>query len=88
MIGGTVIKSLLGPKWTTWARTVVRGMDRPDWGNLRRVTPISANYGFERGAPIDRYYVDKFFTAQEAKEYGLIDEVLTSLKRRAEVGSS
>ena len=31
---------------------------------------------------------DKFFTAQEAKEYGLIDEVLTSLKRRAEVGSS
>jgi ATP-dependent Clp protease protease subunit len=31
---------------------------------------------------------DKFFTAQEAKDYGLIDEVLTSLKRRAEVGSS
>ncbi|HEX9539805.1 MAG TPA: ATP-dependent Clp protease proteolytic subunit [Streptosporangiaceae bacterium] len=31
---------------------------------------------------------DKFFTAQEAKEYGLIDEVLTSLKRRTEVGSS
>jgi ATP-dependent Clp protease protease subunit len=31
---------------------------------------------------------DKFFTAQEAREYGLIDEVLTSLKRRAEVGSS
>ena len=31
---------------------------------------------------------DKFFTAEEAKEYGLVDEVLTSLKRRAEVGSS
>jgi len=31
---------------------------------------------------------DKFFTAQEAKEYGLIDEVLTSLKRRTEVGST
>jgi ATP-dependent Clp protease protease subunit len=31
---------------------------------------------------------DKFFTAQEAREYGLIDEVLTSLKRRTEVGSS
>jgi ATP-dependent Clp protease protease subunit len=31
---------------------------------------------------------DKFFTAEEAKEYGLVDEVLSSLKRRTEVGSS
>jgi ATP-dependent Clp protease, protease subunit len=31
---------------------------------------------------------DKFFTAQEAQEYGLVDEVLTMLKRRGEVGSS
>ena len=31
---------------------------------------------------------DKFFTAQEAKEYGLVDEVLTMLKRKTEVGSS
>jgi ATP-dependent Clp protease protease subunit len=31
---------------------------------------------------------DKFFSAEEAKEYGLLDEVLTNLKRRAEVVSS
>ncbi len=31
---------------------------------------------------------DKFFTAEEAKEYGLVDEVLTTLKRRTEVRSS
>jgi ATP-dependent Clp protease protease subunit len=31
---------------------------------------------------------DKFFTAAEAKEYGLVDEVLTMLKRKTEVGSS
>ncbi len=31
---------------------------------------------------------DKFFSAEEAMEYGLLDEVLTNLKRRAEVGSS
>ena len=31
---------------------------------------------------------DKFFTAQEAKEYGLVDEVLTMLKRKPEVVSS
>jgi ATP-dependent protease ClpP protease subunit len=31
---------------------------------------------------------DKFFDAQEAKEYGMVDEVLTMLKRKSEVGSS
>jgi ATP-dependent Clp protease protease subunit len=31
---------------------------------------------------------DKYFSAEEAKDYGLVDEVLTNLKRKAEVGSS
>jgi ATP-dependent Clp protease protease subunit len=31
---------------------------------------------------------DRFFNAHEAKEYGLVDDVLTTLKRRSEVGSS
>jgi ATP-dependent Clp protease, protease subunit len=31
---------------------------------------------------------DKFFTAHEAQEYGLVDEVLTMIKRKSEVGSS
>lgn len=31
---------------------------------------------------------DTWFTAEEAKEYGLVDEVLTTLKRKTEVGSS
>ena len=31
---------------------------------------------------------DKFLTAAEAKDYGIVDEVLTMLKRKAEVGSS
>ena len=31
---------------------------------------------------------DKFFSAQEAQEYGLVDEVLTMLKRKPEVVSS
>jgi ATP-dependent Clp protease protease subunit len=31
---------------------------------------------------------DKFFTAAEAKDYGMVDEVLTMLKRRTEVVSS
>jgi len=32
----------------------------PDLGDLRRVTPIDPNWGFERGTPIDRVYVESF----------------------------
>jgi SAM-dependent methyltransferase len=77
MIGGTAIKSLLGPRWTTWARTVTRGLERPSWGNLRRVTPISTSYGFDRGTPIDRYYVNKFFTARRDVITGRVLEIQT-----------
>jgi ATP-dependent Clp protease protease subunit len=31
---------------------------------------------------------DKFFTAHEAKDYGLVDDVLTMIKRQPEVVSS
>jgi ATP-dependent Clp protease, protease subunit len=31
---------------------------------------------------------DRFFSPVEAKEYGLVDDVLTTIKRRSEVGSS
>ena len=77
MIGGTAIKTLLGPRWTTWARTVTRGLERPSWGNLRRVMPISTSYGFDRGTPIDRYYVDKFFRAQRSLVTGRVLEIQT-----------
>jgi hypothetical protein len=29
-------------------------------GSLRRVTPISSNWGLDRGRPIDRYYIENF----------------------------
>jgi glycosyltransferase involved in cell wall biosynthesis len=35
------------------------------FGDLRRTSPISDRFGFDRGAPIDRYYIEKFI-AQNA----------------------
>lgn len=78
MIGGDAIKTLLGPRWTTWARTVTRGLERPSWGNLRRVKPLSTTYGFDRGTPIDRYYVDKFFSARRDRITGRVLEIQTT----------
>lgn len=30
------------------------------WGNLRRLTPVSRLFGFDRGQCIDRYYIESF----------------------------
>ncbi|MES2179275.1 MAG: methyltransferase domain-containing protein [Gemmatimonadota bacterium] len=31
-----------------------------DFGDLRRLTPISPIFGIERGLPVDRYYIERF----------------------------
>ncbi len=37
--------------------------NRVNFGDLRRVTPISRNFGCDRGRPIDRYYIENFLAA-------------------------
>lgn len=32
------------------------------WGTLRRLEPVSARWGFDRGTPVDRFYLDRFFS--------------------------
>lgn len=35
----------------------------PGWpALLRRTTPLSTEWGFDRGTPIDRYYIEHFFS--------------------------
>lgn len=31
-----------------------------DWGDLRRRRPVSRQFGFDRGLPVDRYYIERF----------------------------
>jgi glycosyltransferase involved in cell wall biosynthesis/peptidoglycan/xylan/chitin deacetylase (PgdA/CDA1 family) len=31
-----------------------------DWGELRRLDPVSATWGIDRGLPVDRYYIASF----------------------------
>jgi SAM-dependent methyltransferase len=46
-----------------------------DLGALRRTTPIDANWGFERGTPIDRVYVERFVGAHRADVRGRVLEI-------------
>lgn len=34
-----------------------------DFGDLRRLTPVSNSFGVDRGLPVDRYYIEKFLAA-------------------------
>jgi SAM-dependent methyltransferase len=59
----TAIKQLAGPRATVLLRCLTRGYDLPRWGNLRRTIPFSTTFGFERGTPVDRYYLHRFLDA-------------------------
>jgi SAM-dependent methyltransferase len=48
---------------------------RPRWGNLRRTTPFSDYFGFDRGIPVDRYYLHRFFAEHSAGITGAVLEV-------------
>jgi len=53
------------------------------FGDLRRLTPIGADYGFERGRPIDRFYIeDKFLSPNCSCIKGAVLEVAESTYTR------
>lgn len=62
-----------------WAKR--RGIDHATpvgwvrFGSLRRVTPLSREFGFDRGLPIDRYYIDRFLLANAPDIRGHVLEI-------------
>jgi len=86
MTGGTTLRStattrarrLAGPGITAKVRCLMRGYGLPRWGNLRRTTPFSSSYGFERGTPVDRYYLHGFLSAHRDRITGAVLEVQTA----------
>jgi SAM-dependent methyltransferase len=45
-----------------------------DFGSLRRVVPISREWGYDRGTPIDRYYIDQFLKEHQDDVRGRVLE--------------
>ena len=63
------------------------GRDEIDWGDLRRVDPISRDWGYDRGVPIDRRYIDEFLSAHSSDVHGSVLEVQEDEFTRAYGGS-
>jgi hypothetical protein len=69
------IKRMLGKRLTVAARLRWRRLPVPRWGNLRRTRPFSDSFGFERGSPIDRHYVNRFLEAHRSLITGSVLEI-------------
>jgi hypothetical protein len=42
------------------------------WGSLRRLTPVSRVFGFDRGLPLDRHYIEDFLRTHSADIAGRV----------------
>jgi len=47
-----------------WGKRVTHPAGGVSFGHLRRLEPVSDNWGFDRGLPIDRYYIESFLEKQ------------------------
>ncbi len=45
------------------------------FGSLRRLTPISFEFGYDRGQPVDRYYIERFLARQARDIQGRVLEI-------------
>jgi SAM-dependent methyltransferase len=51
----------------------------PVWmGSLYRSKPVSSNWGFDRGRPVDRYYIESFLENHRADIHGRVLEIMNS----------
>ncbi len=46
-----------------------------DWGDLRRVDPLSRDWGYDRGTPVDRRYIESFLAAHSSDVRGAVLEI-------------
>ena len=75
---GEVVKRL-PPERQPAMRRRLRRLIRPALlGTLRRGAPVSRRFGYDRGTPVDRYYIDRFLEANRASIRGRVLEVKDS----------
>ena len=62
--------------WTRWRAYSCRSpVGWVRFGSLRRTTPFSRRWGFERGLPVDRYYIEDFLACHAQLIRGHVLEI-------------
>jgi SAM-dependent methyltransferase len=52
------------------------------FGSLRRLAPISVQWGDDRGGPVDRYYIEKFLAENRRAVHGRVLEIAEDVYSR------
>jgi SAM-dependent methyltransferase len=66
--------------WDPWTRRPPIGAI--DFGDLRRLKPLSKNFGYDRGMPVDRYYIEEFLKQHRLDIRGRVLEIAEPLYTR------
>jgi hypothetical protein len=69
---------MIGETINSILRGLVKLLHPVKWHNLRYTKPISSVFGFERGTPIDRYYIDQFLNSHKHYIKGTVLEIADS----------
>lgn len=73
------LKARIPPARRRRLRWRIRRLSHPAWlGTLRRTTPLSDDWGFDRGTPVDRYYIERFLGEHRRDIRGRVLEVRDS----------
>ena len=51
------------------------GREELEWGDLRHTDPVSRDWGYDRGMPVDRRYIDEFLCAHSSDVRGSVLEI-------------
>lgn len=69
----------ISPEWWDRLQKSLRRLAHPAWlGTIRRTTPLSDAWGFDRGTPVDRYYIEQFLQEYQPDIRGRVLEVKDS----------
>ena len=78
------VKALLSSTLASRIKRRVRRVIRNDqwipvgsvrWGDFRRQQPICANFGYSRGSPVDRHYIESFIASHSEDVSGRVLEI-------------
>jgi glycosyltransferase involved in cell wall biosynthesis/SAM-dependent methyltransferase len=61
-------------EWLRW-RFAPIPLGSARFGDLKRTSPISSNFGFDRGTPVDRYYIERFLVENMGDIQGRVLEI-------------
>lgn len=70
------LRQRVPPKQRTRIQQRLRRLRHPPWLALYRTTPLSDHYGYDRGTPIDRYYIGRFLEDHRGDIHGGVLEVM------------